>query len=59
MIKIAIASDHAGFEIKLHVINTMSNEGYEFADLGSNSKEPVDYADYAFKLAEKVSSVKN
>ena len=58
MLKIAIASDHAGVDTKSQVINFISKLGYECNDLGPNSPESVDYPDYAFKVAEAVSSGK-
>ena len=51
--KIFIASDHAGFDLKQKLIEEMPNDTFE--DLGTNSKESVDYTDYANKLAEKLS----
>ena len=51
--KIFIASDHAGFNLKQKLIEEMPNDTFE--DLGTNSKESVDYTDYANKLADKLS----
>lgn len=56
MKKIAIASDHAGFELKEKIKEHLISLGYEVIDLGTNSHESVDYPDYAEKLAVKVSS---
>ena len=50
--KIFIASDHAGFDLKQKLIEEMPNDTFE--DLGTNSKESVDYTDYANKLADKL-----
>lgn len=52
--KIAIGSDHAGFEMKTRIINHFSE--YEFTDLGCFSTESVDYPDYSKKVCEKVNS---
>jgi ribose 5-phosphate isomerase B len=56
MKKIAIASDHAGFELKEKVKEHLKSLGYEVVDLGTNSTESVDYPDYAVRVAERVSS---
>ena len=53
--KIAIASDHAGYKLKEYLRKILEKEGYEVADLGTYSSESVDYPDYATKLAKLVS----
>ena len=55
MKKILIASDHAGYEMKAAVERILKARGYEYEDMGTNSPESTDYADYAHPLAEKVS----
>ena len=55
--KIFIASDHAGFDLKQKLIEEMPKDTFE--DLGTNSKESVDYTDYANKLADKLSKNNN
>ena len=57
MIKILIASDHAGFILKNKLMNYFKNK-FEFTDLGTNSEESVDYPDFAHKLASKISTKK-
>ena len=54
--KIAVACDHAGFVLKLRVIDELRKEGHEPIDLGTNSTDPVDYPDYARAVAEAVLS---
>jgi ribose 5-phosphate isomerase B len=54
--KIAIGSDHAGFEDKERVKKQLAELGYEYEDVGTNSTESVDYPIYAQKVAEKVAS---
>ncbi len=54
--KIAIGSDHAGFEDKEKVKKQLEELGYEYEDVGTNSTESVDYPIYAQKVAEKVAS---
>jgi len=52
--KVLIASDHAGYELKEKVKEHFS-EIYEFEDFGTSSTESVDYPDFAHPLAEKIS----
>ena len=49
--RIAIASDHAGFELKKVLIDHLQQNGHTISDLGTNSTEPVDYPDFAEALA--------
>ena len=52
--KIAIASDHAGFDLKSFIVKEL-NQKYRFVDLGCNdSKTSVDYPDFANKVAQKI-----
>jgi ribose 5-phosphate isomerase B len=53
--KILIASDHAGFELKEKLEHALETLGYDVNDLGTNSPESTDYADYAHPLAREVS----
>ena len=52
--KIAIASDHAGFELKNTIIEHLTQAGHQPVDLGPEVKESVDYPDYAEKVANSV-----
>jgi ribose 5-phosphate isomerase B len=52
--KIAIASDHAGFEEKKCLKPVLDEMGIQYEDLGAFSEESVDYPDYARKVAEEV-----
>src|SRR5688572_22814034 len=52
--KIAIASDHAGFAEKEKLKPLLRDMGLEFEDLGTVSEDSVDYPDYARKVAEQV-----
>jgi ribose 5-phosphate isomerase B len=56
--KIALASDHAGFEEKERLKPLLTEIGIEFEDLGTCSTESVDYPDYARKVAEQVADGK-
>lgn len=48
---IAIASDHAGFELKNLLKKDLEAMGFGVLDLGAISKESVDYPDFGFALA--------
>lgn len=54
--KIAIASDHAGFDLKEVLKKEIESLGYEVQDFGTNNTNSVDYPDYGYKLASAVSS---
>ena len=54
--KIAVATDHAGFPLKAAVLDTVRAAGHEVLDLGTNSTDPVDYPDYAEKLGRAIQS---
>ena len=49
--RIAIASDHAGFDLKTELREYLIGLGHEVADLGPATAERVDYPDYGYKLA--------
>ena len=51
---IYIASDHAGYKLKEYLKKHFDKNNIIYEDLGTNSNEPVDYPDYANKLALKV-----
>ncbi|HHT37991.1 MAG TPA: RpiB/LacA/LacB family sugar-phosphate isomerase [Mollicutes bacterium] len=51
--KIGIASDHRGYNLKAKLIKYLSKKGYEAIDYGTDSSESVDYPDFAFKLGEE------
>lgn len=52
--KLSIASDHAGFDLKESIKSNLSSQGHEINDLGTYSKDSVDYPDFGKKLAENV-----
>lgn len=53
--KIAIASDHAGYPLKTALIPLLRNLGYELSDQGTDSAEnAVDYPDFAAKASREV-----
>ena len=51
---IAIASDHAGYQMKEAIKKHFENKGYDFKDFGTNSEESVDYPDFAHQLAGSI-----
>src|SRR5579884_3714182 len=53
--KILIASDHAGYALKERLEDVLRSRGVEVEDLGTDSAESTDYADYAHPLADRVS----
>ena len=55
MERIAIASDHAGRELKDDLKEYFAEIGLEVEDMGVDSDGPVDYPDYGIPLAERVS----
>ena len=42
-VRVAIGSDHAGYELKQHLVEMLSDLGYEVDDQGTHSTESVDY----------------
>ncbi|MDU5070562.1 ribose 5-phosphate isomerase B [Finegoldia magna] len=52
--KIAIAADHGGFELKYSMVEYIKSLGNEVVDLGTNSADYVDYPDYAKKVCEEI-----
>jgi ribose 5-phosphate isomerase B len=53
---LAIASDHAGFELKERLKEALSEWGRAFEDLGTHDDGSTDYPDYAHRLAEGVAT---
>jgi ribose 5-phosphate isomerase B len=53
--KIAVGSDHAGYERKKEVISLLSKMGHKVVDVGCYSEDSCDYPDYARKVARAVS----
>jgi len=54
--KIAIGSDHRGFEAKQQIIAIATELGHECIDVGTNNNDPIDYPDLAYKAATAVST---
>lgn len=53
-VRIAIASDHAGFELKQDLIAFLRDEGHDVDDHGTTSTDPVDYPDLCAAAARAV-----
>ena len=51
---IAMASDHAGYDLKIQLIPYLESLGYKIKDFGTYSAESCDYADFAHPAAEAV-----
>src|SRR5215467_2576261 len=54
--KIAIASDHAGFAEKERLKPLLTELGIQFEDLGTTSEQSVDYPEYARKVGDEVAA---
>src|SRR5205085_6687857 len=52
--RIAIACDHAGFQLKQVVVAHLHDGGHDVSDLGTNSEEPVDYPKFCAAAARAV-----
>ena len=55
MITIPIAADHAGYELKQVLIKYLMDKGYHIEDLGTHSKQSMDYPDVIHPLANEIS----
>ena len=49
--KIGIANDHAGYDLKLKLVEFFKQKGLDYKDFGSNSAESVDYPEFGHSLA--------
>jgi len=52
--KIVLGCDHAGFQIKQIVLETIRKAGHQVLDVGTNSPEPVDYPDIAERVGKAI-----
>jgi ribose 5-phosphate isomerase B len=55
---IAVASDHAGFDLKEILKRDLQEAGLEVLDLGTNSTQSVDYPDFGIAMADAVATGK-
>jgi ribose 5-phosphate isomerase B len=56
--KIAIGSDHRGYETKRRLVSFLQRLGHEVQDMGTDGSDSVDYPDFAFMVAQSVSEGK-
>lgn len=55
--RVALGSDHAGYELKAHLVATLEQWGYDVVDLGTeNGEDSVDYPDYGEAVGRAVAS---
>ena len=57
--KIAIGSDHAGFDYKTPIVEFLKELGHEVSDFGPSTADSVDYPDYAHPVASSVEKQEN
>jgi len=55
-VRIAIASDHGGFELKERIKRQLDEMNVPYEDFGTHGPEPVDYPDYAERVARPVAA---
>jgi ribose 5-phosphate isomerase B len=53
---VAIACDHAGYELKRALLEDLGTRGLAVVDLGTDGPESVDYPDFAYALAEALNA---
>ena len=54
--RIALAADHAGYELKDALASWLRDAGHDVTDLGTNGAESVDYPEYGAKLAAEIAA---
>ena len=52
--KIALAADHGGYQMKNLIAQNLKNQGFDVQDLGTNSEESVDYPDFAQRVVQEI-----
>lgn len=55
---IALGCDHRGVELEKQIVKLLTELGYAYQDFGTNDSAPVDYPDFAFKVAQAVAQGK-
>lgn len=56
--KIALGADHGGYNLKKELSDILSAAGHKSLDFGTDSQDPCDYPEYAYKVAKAVSEKK-
>lgn len=59
VLKVAIGSDHGGFELKEEIKKYFEEQGIEYKDFGTFSTDSVDYPDIAFLVSDSVTKGEN
>jgi len=54
--RIALAADHAGYQLKDELAHWLREQGHDVSDLGTNGPESVDYPEYGMRLAQAIAS---
>lgn len=54
--RIAIASDHAAYELKAQLADWLRAEGHDVEDLGTNGPDSIDYPDFGYALGEAMAA---
>ena len=57
--RIALASDHAGYAFKQQLSGVLSGQGHDLQDFGTDSEESCDYPDFAIPASESVGQGRN
>ena len=52
--RVAIGSDHGGFDLKTRLVRFLQTKGMEVADLGTHSPKPCDYPQIGYKVASAI-----
>jgi ribose 5-phosphate isomerase B len=52
--RVAIGSDHAGYDLKCELATCIEDLGHEVVDMGTHSSDPVDYPDFAEAVSKEV-----
>lgn len=53
-VRVIVGSDHAGYQLKEHLVAHLEAAGHDVIDVGTDSEEPVDYPDFAAAVARAV-----
>jgi ribose 5-phosphate isomerase B len=54
--RISIGNDHAGPELKIAIVNMLTEQGYDVINFGTDTNDSVDYPDYAHRVMESLLS---
>lgn len=58
-LKLAIGSDHAGYDYKETIVEALEAEGYEVQNFGTYSSDSVDYPDYVHPVCQSIAAGEN